>query len=110
MPQAWSLHLQRWRNGGLLPEAPLKSLLLVANHQLTGWDPAAPGKQALTACLSWETRCGEREALTEPIPLSFFLLFILLLNFLSALTLEDLPGWDAAVPHHSGLLGKSIQG
>ena len=82
----------------------------MANHQSTGREPAAPGKEKLTACLSWETHCGEQEALTEPIPVSFFLLFILLSNYLSALTLEDLPGWDAAVPRHSGLLGKSLRG
>lgn len=108
VPQAWKLWLEHWRNEGFLPEAPLKSLPPVANDQPTGQEPAAPGKQTLTACLSCERHCGEREALTEPIPGSFFHLFILLLNYLSALTVEDLPGWAAAVPHHSGLLGKSI--
>lgn len=46
----------------------------------------------------------------EPIPASFFLLFILVLNYLSALILEDLPSWDAAALHQSGLLGKSLRG
>lgn len=46
----------------------------------------------------------------EPIPAPFFLLFILVLSYLSALTLEDLPSWDAAALHQSGLLGKSLGG
>lgn len=46
----------------------------------------------------------------EPIPASFFLLFIFILNYFSALTLEDLPSWDAALLHQNGLLGKSLRG
>lgn len=46
----------------------------------------------------------------ELISASLFLLFILVLNYLSALTLEDLPSWDAVVLHQNGLLGKSLRG
>lgn len=104
--EALPVTLEKWRNGGWLPEAPLKSLL-VANHKPTGQELTALGMQMLTACIRWETHCREWQS---PSLHLFFLLFILILSYLSALTLEDLPSWDAAVLHHSGLLGKSLRG
>lgn len=89
---ALPIKLEKW---GLLKS------LLVGNHKPTGQELIAPGMPQLE-----NTLCG----MMDPIPASFFLLFILILNYLSALKLEDLPSWDAAVLHQSGLLGKSLRG